>query len=77
MFVEQIEVLEYRQKFEVEVLTSICCCQKRKQNTAHSAYRHHTERDKQDCRDVMGARQTSGPSACGRVSSLKKTIMSI
>jgi len=25
------------------------------------------ERDKQDCRDVTGVRQTSGPSACGRV----------
>ena len=25
------------------------------------------ERDKHDCRDVMGARQTSGLSACGRV----------
>jgi len=37
--------------------------------TEHIQHRHTTqkERDKQDCRDVNGVRQTSGPSACGRV----------
>ena len=48
--------------------------------TEHTNHTDTTERerDKQDCRDLMGVRQTSGPSACGRVELiLNKLWMSI
>jgi len=59
--------LMYFHNINVLTQTSICCCQKRKQNRAHTQHTDtiQKDREKQDCRDVMSVRQTSRPSAAG------------